>query len=240
MKNLRLVTVTIAALLSLAAAHNQVATNPVSYNFLQVDGDETRIGINGPAAMAQIPLSNQQVIVLHGDPIASFRDSTGQEQGDLGLTDTIVEVTGAVPGPGSEAQLQFRLVALSLTGSFLDDTGEKWQVRVSLSKKRDQPPSTAVVRNNGGGSTGQGGGTFDSVLNLFPRFVFTRAGAQRIVDDPDRLAVRFVAANAEWSAVPPSGAVRPDLNGGFFAVQAVHGGEAGQHATKAAVMTALR
>jgi hypothetical protein len=243
MRNFRLVAVATAAVLSLAAAYNQGAANPVSYNFLQVDGDKTRIGINGPAAMAQIPLSNQKIIVLHGAPIASFKDSTGTEQGDLGLTDTIVEVTGAIPErPDSEAQLQFRLVALSLTGSFLDDTGQKWQVRVSLSQKRDQPISTATVRNNGG-STGQGGGTFDSVLHLLPRFVFTRAGAtggERIVDNPDQMGVRFVAANAEWSAVPPSGAVRPDLNGGFFAVQAVHGGEAGQHATKAAVMTTAR
>lgn len=237
MRNLRLVAVAVAAVLSLAAAHNQKATTPVSYNFLQVDGEKTKIGINGPAAMAGIQLSAQQIIVLHGAPIASFKDFTGQEQGKLGLTDTIVEVTGAIPSPHSQAQLQFRLVELSLTGSFLDNSGQEWQVKVFLSQKRGQPISTAVVKNNGGG------GTFDSVLNLFPRFVFTRAGAageERIVDDPDRLAVRFVAANAEWSAVPPSGAVRPDLNGGFFAVEAVHGGEAGQHATKAAVMTASR
>lgn len=240
MRNLTMVAVAAAAVLNLAAAsnaaNNQVTTNPVSYNFLQIDGDKTRVGLNGPAAMARIPLSSQQAIVLHGVPITSFKDYTGQTQGNLGLTDTIVEVRGAIPGSGSEAQVQFRLVAMTLTGSFLDDAGQKWQVRVTLSKKRNQPPSAAVVKNDGG-STGQGGGTFDSVLHLFPRFIFTRAGEERIVDEPDQLAVNFTAADAEWSAVPPTGAVRPDLNGGFFSVAATHGGEAGQHATKAAVMS---
>lgn len=233
MRTLRLVAVAIAAVFSLALSHNQTQSVPISYNFLQVDGDETRIGIQGPAMLAQIPLRNERIIVLRGEPIASFVDSTGQQQGNLGLTDTIVEVTGSVPQPGNEAQLQFRLVALSLAGSFTDDRGQQWQVRVSLSRNREQPQSRAVVRNSSGG---QGGGTFDSVLHLFPRFVFTSGSSQRIVDDPDGLGVRFVATNAEWSAVPPNGAVRPDLNGGFFAMNAKHGGEAGQHATKAAVL----
>jgi hypothetical protein len=237
MRKLNLIAVAMAVVLSLVSCHRNIYKNPISYNFLQVDGDETRIGINGPAAIAQIPMRDEQIIVLHGEPIVSFKDARGQDQRNLGMTDTIVEVTGLVPKSGSEARLQFRLVALSLTGSFTDARGQQWQVKVSLSAKREQPQSIAVVRNNyNSNAARQGGGTFDSELHLFPRFVFTSGGEEKIVDEPDRLGVKFIATNAEWSATPPRGAVRPDLNGGFFAVKAKHGGEAGQHATKAAVV----
>jgi hypothetical protein len=217
---------------------NHPSVHPVFYNFLQVDGDQTRIGINGPAAVAGIPMpKDEQVIVLHGEPMASFKDAKGSEQKNLGRTDTIVEVTGLVPKKGREARLHFRLVALSLAGSVTDAAGQQWKVKISLSEKREQPQSTAVVRNNGySKAVGQGGGTFDSELFLLPRFVFTRGGEEKVVDEPDRLGVKFIATAAQWSSIPPKGAVRPELNGGFFALKAVHGGEAGQHATRAATV----
>jgi len=243
MRDLKFIALGMAAALSFVSCNRNIYGNypsgyPIFYNFLQVDGDQTRIGINGPAAVAGIPMpKDESMIVLHGEPIASFKDAKGREQRNLGRTDTIVEVTGLVPKKDREARLHFRLVALSLAGSVTDVGGQEWKVKVSLSEKREQPQSIAVVRNNSySNAVGQGEGTFDSELLLLPRFVFTSGGEERIVDEPERLGVKFIATDAQWSSIPPRGAVRPELNGRFFALKAVHGGEAGQHATKAATV----
>lgn len=79
-------------------------------------------------------------------------------------------------------------------------------VKVSLSEKRGQPTSNAIARNTAYARAASQG-TFDSELLLYPRFEFTRGGEQKIVDDPDRLSVKFNAKNAQWSSVAPRGAV---------------------------------
>jgi hypothetical protein len=244
MRNARFIVPAFVAALISACSHqggyqSGSASGPISYNLLQVDGDQTRIGINGPATAAGISVpKNEQIIVLKGEPLASFKDATGKEQGNLGTTDTVVQVTGRLPEPGRESPLIFRLIALSLAGSLTDAEGNQWRVKISLSERRGQPPSNAVARNKAY-TQGDAQGTFDSELLMYPRFVFTRGGVEKVVDDPDRLSVKFTAHDAEWSSVPPRDAVRPEMSGRFFALRAKHGGEAGQHATKPATTRAI-
>lgn len=95
-------------------------------------------------------------------------------EGDI---DTIIRRNQAVYTPGSTS---LRIVALSLvsinpiTVTYTDRPPEDWSVRVGLS---DHHASTGSM------SIGAGG-TFDSSLNVYPKFTFTRLsdGAVKVLD----------------------------------------------------------
>lgn len=118
-------------------------------------------GFFGPTSLAYSGL-----VPLEGVPLPG--------QGDV---DTIIRRNQAVYTPGSTS---IQIVGLSLRSinpisvSYSDRPSEAWSVRVGLS---DFQASTGTM------SIGDGG-TFDSSLNVFPKFTFTRLsdGATKVLD----------------------------------------------------------
>lgn len=118
-------------------------------------------GFFGPTSLAYSGL-----VPLEGVPLPG--------QGDV---DTIIRRNQAVYTPGSTS---IEIVGLSLRSinpisvSYSDRPSEAWSVRVGLS---DFQASTGTM------SIGDGG-TFDSSLNVFPKFTFTRLsdGATKVLD----------------------------------------------------------
>ncbi len=157
-----------------------LSADPVKsgYDLFETDLARTDADLSGPAALVGIPFSGtpEKVRVsLIGVPIKSFRDKDGNEQTNLGTTDTVIERIGEVPEQAT-GTVQLHVVALSLLGIFTDDTGRNWEVRITQS---EQKPSTGMmtIRNE----TSQGG-TFGATLTVIPRFVFTSGTDQRVLD----------------------------------------------------------
>jgi len=134
--------------------YHNFQASPVPGGFFNFDGKSTSNPYSGVVALEGHPLANQEAQV-----------------------DTVIHRNNDVWVPGSTS---IRITALSLgsinpiTVSYSDRPSELWSVAVGLS---DLQASTGTM------SIGSGG-TFDSSLNVFPKFTFTRLsdGQTKVLD----------------------------------------------------------
>jgi hypothetical protein len=175
-------------------------------------------------------------IYVEGVPIRKFKDpGTGKEY-NTGTADTVVQrkedVTLQVNGSG---KTPIELVRLSLRSRtpILVKSGrqwERWDVHVSLSQK----PSTGTITIT---QTEEHGGTFSSVLQVWPTFRFVPVGggaekhldlgALKIPDAKREFAERLntlQAIEVTWQDSPPEdedALVIPELTRSFVAAGTV-------------------
>jgi hypothetical protein len=135
------------------------------------------------------------IIQYAGDPLGS----------PYGLTDTVIERTqpANLPSPyPSTDEVPIELVALSLvsvapiTVAYSTGPDELWDVRMEVSPTAPSPGTMTITKDNANG------GTFDSSLQIVPRFVFTRQSdsAVRVLDGPNIGLIYDVTANEEvWN-----------------------------------------
>ncbi|HKR23500.1 MAG TPA: hypothetical protein VJS17_12940 [Pyrinomonadaceae bacterium] len=134
--------------------YHNFQASPVPGGFFNFDGKTTSNPYSGVVALEGHPLANQEAQV-----------------------DTVIHRNNDVWVPGSTS---IKITALSLgsinpiTVSYSDRPSELWSVAVGLS---DLQASTGTM------SIGSGG-TFDSSLNVFPKFTFTRLsdGKTKVLD----------------------------------------------------------
>ena len=151
----------------------------------------------------------------------------GMFMGDhIGDADTIVQRTtsASVPPQGQSQAIPIELVALSLVSIEPIMVGmpkgpEPWDVRVDISTSRPSQGQMVI------GAQGTGGGTFQSQLQVFPRFTFVplNGGQSRVADlgeaPPDAARDEELRLNQNggvWSpgCIPPALLVR-GLNDDF-------------------------
>ncbi|HEU4766431.1 MAG TPA: hypothetical protein VFS77_03625 [Pyrinomonadaceae bacterium] len=134
--------------------YHNFQASPIAAGFFNFDGKGTSSPYSGLVPLEGRPLANQEAAV-----------------------DTVIHRNNDVWVPGSTT---IKITALSLvsinpiTVTYSDRPAESWSVAVGLS---DLQASTGTM------SIGSGG-TFDSSLNVFPKFTFTRLsdGAQKVLD----------------------------------------------------------
>jgi hypothetical protein len=158
-------------------------------------------------------------VCMQGEPFAPSNN--------IGPTDTMVQRTGSLPSGGT-GDIPIELVALSLQSCapITVDLGggpAQWDVHLLINPSglANQPPTvlppsqgkmTIQIHNDA-----QGGGTFDSVLNVIPLLTFRR------VDNPLVTVVQpyqviLVATGCMWSHTPgPGDPNNPSYpSGGFY------------------------
>lgn len=151
------------------------------------------------------------------DPFTGVIDFLGLpiDPATLGTTDTIVERKERAHLPGklpSTDTIPIEIVALSLVSvnpiTVTYNGGQNpefWDVNVGLSTVPQLPGSMTLEH------TTRGGGTFDSVLPVTPRFTFTRVndGAVRVLDLGDfGQHIQFQAHGVPWSHDAEEGLLR--------------------------------
>ncbi len=124
--------------------------------------------------------------------------------------DTVVERLAPAPLPeiGAEATIPIEIKALSLVSSSpitVTYNGgmnpELWDIQVCLSSNLPQQQGTMTIRR-----TCAQGGTYDSLLPVQPKLIFTRHGdnAIRLLDDALLPPLNFQALGGRWvhQAIP--------------------------------------
>ncbi len=140
------------------------------------------------------------VVVLGGEPVILFPPCGTLP---MGPTDTVIErkSDAILPNPGDADVvpieiLQLNLVSINpITVTYNGGTNpEQWHVRVTVSSIQPSLGSMTITLDH------SGGGTFDSQLRVYPRFVFTRLSdhAVRVLDD-GMIVNNYSATGSSWS-----------------------------------------
>ena len=201
-----LLAVSMLAVIPMDGALAQTAPIPAGYDLFATDPAETHFAMQIPAGFFG-PGSDpfEGVVNFAGVRLETFM---GFPVGDA---DTIVQrMAPANPAPSDTVPIE--IVALSLRSVqpiyvTYPTTGESWDVDVDLSSSMPSKGQMTIHQE----------GTFDSQLQVVPRFTFTRLsdGTTRILDGAELPPVIF-EANSFWDihCVLPALAV-PGLNDGF-------------------------
>ena len=191
-------------------------TDPAATVFSFQDEFTIPAGFFGPGSE---PFTGE--VHFGGLPLQTFQGR------DVGDADTVVRRPQAAnlqpPFPASDA-IPIEIVSLSLQSVQpiqvnSGGTLQPWDVRVDLSPTHPSQGAMRIVK------TSDQGGTFDSRLQVFPHFVFTRIsdGATRTIDVGElppsyqlQQDLLLNSANVPWRAgcVAPARAV-PGINDGF-------------------------
>jgi hypothetical protein len=175
------------------------------------------------------------IVRFRGYPLRKFHHKGNEFH--IGYTDTVVERKKDVEikGQGQSGETPIELVALSLRSAEplevqVGNDVQLWDVRVSVSRKKPSTGSMTITLNN------ENGGVFDSVLNIYPHFVFERQsdgeerqldiGAMEVPSQKRELASTLNTLRAmevPWQTSAPKTALAiPKLTNNFVALSIAH------------------
>jgi hypothetical protein len=208
----------------LAAASPAVADVPPGFDLFETDPEATVFSFREeftipPNFFDQGSQPFQGDVNFGGVPLGTFM---GRRTGDA---DTVVQrPTSAQLSPGQSAAIPIELVALSLQSIApievqVGTTTQLWDVAAGLSQARQSRGGMVLTQQSAEG------GTFDSELQVFPRFVFTRLTDRmtRVLDvgelplsreSEQKLVLRALQVPWTPECVPPALRVLA-LNDGF-------------------------
>ncbi|MDO8749755.1 MAG: hypothetical protein Q7K03_01220 [Dehalococcoidia bacterium] len=192
-----------------------LASIPAGYDLFETNPEKTQFNFTGLPIPSSFFAPGSQpfsgTVQFCGEPIGTFLGN------NVGSADTIVERMSPMLLDGPPETVPIELVQLSLvscnpiTVTYPSGPSEEWNVDVSLSPTA---PSTGQMQVT---KTHPNGGTFQSVLQVYPKFTFTRISDNlpRTLDVgslglPPLTAQNLVlqGQNVPWAHTCPPGALQ--------------------------------